>query len=153
MTWSPGRTATVESLFVELLQLEMTQEMLTPPPLPLLAFLPSCLPVAKKIDELQEILRKKDKDMKQMEQRYKRYMDKARTVWNFFQWILDLRTTCLMSNIVCKQNLGRKYFLKCPPPPPPKKNVRSFQPALHFVCVPIGDRDPGSKATACDRDS
>ncbi|XP_051904742.1 protein Hook homolog 2-like isoform X1 [Hippocampus zosterae] len=36
--------------------------------------------MAKKIDELQEILRKKDEDMKQMEQRYKRYMDKARTV-------------------------------------------------------------------------
>lgn len=36
--------------------------------------------VAKKIDELQEILRKKDEDMKQMEQRYKRYMEKARTV-------------------------------------------------------------------------
>lgn len=36
--------------------------------------------VAKKIDELQEILRKKDEDMKQMEQRYKRYVEKARTV-------------------------------------------------------------------------
>uniref|UniRef100_A0A3P8N972 Calponin-homology (CH) domain-containing protein n=1 Tax=Astatotilapia calliptera TaxID=8154 RepID=A0A3P8N972_ASTCA len=32
------------------------------------------------IDELQEILRKKDEDMKQMEQRYKRYVEKARTV-------------------------------------------------------------------------
>ncbi|XP_047213127.1 protein Hook homolog 2-like isoform X3 [Girardinichthys multiradiatus] len=36
--------------------------------------------MAKKIDELQEILRKKDEDMKQMEQRYKSYMEKARTV-------------------------------------------------------------------------
>ncbi|KAK5856744.1 hypothetical protein PBY51_008319 [Eleginops maclovinus] len=36
--------------------------------------------MAKKIDELQESLRKKDEDMKQMEDRYKRYMDKARTV-------------------------------------------------------------------------
>uniref|UniRef100_A0A8D3EFX1 Calponin-homology (CH) domain-containing protein n=1 Tax=Scophthalmus maximus TaxID=52904 RepID=A0A8D3EFX1_SCOMX len=36
--------------------------------------------VAKKIDELQEILRKKDEDMKQMEDRYKRYVEKARTV-------------------------------------------------------------------------
>uniref|UniRef100_A0A3Q3IUP2 Calponin-homology (CH) domain-containing protein n=1 Tax=Monopterus albus TaxID=43700 RepID=A0A3Q3IUP2_MONAL len=36
--------------------------------------------MARKIDELQEILRKKDEDMKQMEERYKRYMDKARTV-------------------------------------------------------------------------
>uniref|UniRef100_A0A8D3CUZ6 Calponin-homology (CH) domain-containing protein n=1 Tax=Scophthalmus maximus TaxID=52904 RepID=A0A8D3CUZ6_SCOMX len=33
-----------------------------------------------KIDELQEILRKKDEDMKQMEDRYKRYVEKARTV-------------------------------------------------------------------------
>ncbi|KAM7372423.1 hypothetical protein PAMP_009590 [Pampus punctatissimus] len=36
--------------------------------------------LAKKIDELQEILRKKDEDMKQMEERYKRYVEKARTV-------------------------------------------------------------------------
>ncbi|XP_034046691.1 protein Hook homolog 2-like isoform X2 [Thalassophryne amazonica] len=36
--------------------------------------------MAKKIDELQEILRKKDEDMKQMEECYKRYMEKARTV-------------------------------------------------------------------------
>lgn len=36
--------------------------------------------VAKKINELQEILRKKDEDMKQMEERYKRYVKKARTV-------------------------------------------------------------------------
>uniref|UniRef100_A0A8C7XJ14 Hook microtubule tethering protein 2 n=1 Tax=Oryzias sinensis TaxID=183150 RepID=A0A8C7XJ14_9TELE len=37
-------------------------------------------PPLSKIDELQEILRKKDEDMKQMEERYKRYMEKARTV-------------------------------------------------------------------------
>ncbi|XP_017272286.1 protein Hook homolog 2 isoform X2 [Kryptolebias marmoratus] len=36
--------------------------------------------MAKKIDELQEILRRKDEDMKQMEERYKRYVEKARTV-------------------------------------------------------------------------
>uniref|UniRef100_A0A8B9H945 Hook microtubule-tethering protein 2 n=1 Tax=Astyanax mexicanus TaxID=7994 RepID=A0A8B9H945_ASTMX len=36
--------------------------------------------MAKKIDELQTILRKKDEDMKQMEERYKRYVEKARTV-------------------------------------------------------------------------
>uniref|UniRef100_A0A3P8W7R7 Calponin-homology (CH) domain-containing protein n=1 Tax=Cynoglossus semilaevis TaxID=244447 RepID=A0A3P8W7R7_CYNSE len=36
--------------------------------------------MAKKIDELQEILRKKDEDMKQMEERYKLYVEKARTV-------------------------------------------------------------------------
>ncbi|XP_026204346.1 protein Hook homolog 2 isoform X2 [Anabas testudineus] len=36
--------------------------------------------MAKKIDELQEILRKKDEDMKQMEERYKCYVEKARTV-------------------------------------------------------------------------
>uniref|UniRef100_A0A673IUI9 Calponin-homology (CH) domain-containing protein n=1 Tax=Sinocyclocheilus rhinocerous TaxID=307959 RepID=A0A673IUI9_9TELE len=36
--------------------------------------------VAKKIDELQEILKKKDEDMRRMEDRYKRYVEKARTV-------------------------------------------------------------------------
>ena len=32
---------------------------------------------AKKIDELEQSLKKKDEDMKAMEERYKRYMDKA----------------------------------------------------------------------------
>ncbi|XP_062872704.1 protein Hook homolog 2-like [Trichomycterus rosablanca] len=36
--------------------------------------------MTKKIDELQASLRKKDEDMRQMEERYKRYMEKARTV-------------------------------------------------------------------------
>uniref|UniRef100_A0A8C1WWH7 Hook microtubule tethering protein 2 n=1 Tax=Cyprinus carpio TaxID=7962 RepID=A0A8C1WWH7_CYPCA len=36
--------------------------------------------MAKKIDELQEILKKKDEDMRRMEERYKRYVEKARTV-------------------------------------------------------------------------
>lgn len=40
----------------------------------------SLLSVGKKIDELQEILKKKDEDMKLMEERYKRYVEKARTV-------------------------------------------------------------------------
>ncbi|XP_029440413.1 protein Hook homolog 2 [Rhinatrema bivittatum] len=35
---------------------------------------------AKKVDELQEILKRKDEDMRAMEERYKRYVDKARTV-------------------------------------------------------------------------
>uniref|UniRef100_A0A673IX98 Calponin-homology (CH) domain-containing protein n=1 Tax=Sinocyclocheilus rhinocerous TaxID=307959 RepID=A0A673IX98_9TELE len=39
-----------------------------------------CVSVAKKIDELQEILKKKDEDMRRMEDRYKRYVEKARTV-------------------------------------------------------------------------
>uniref|UniRef100_A0A673IN54 Calponin-homology (CH) domain-containing protein n=1 Tax=Sinocyclocheilus rhinocerous TaxID=307959 RepID=A0A673IN54_9TELE len=38
------------------------------------------LSLAKKIDELQEILKKKDEDMRRMEDRYKRYVEKARTV-------------------------------------------------------------------------
>ncbi|XP_063048510.1 protein Hook homolog 2-like [Engraulis encrasicolus] len=36
--------------------------------------------MAKKIDELQEILKKKDEDMRMMEERYKKYVEKARTV-------------------------------------------------------------------------
>ncbi|XP_069460225.1 protein Hook homolog 2 isoform X2 [Ambystoma mexicanum] len=35
---------------------------------------------SKKIDELQQILKKKDEDMRAMEERYKRYVEKARTV-------------------------------------------------------------------------
>ncbi|XP_078285553.1 protein Hook homolog 2 isoform X2 [Rhinoraja longicauda] len=34
---------------------------------------------AHKIDELQEVLKKKDEDMKAMEERYKKYLEKART--------------------------------------------------------------------------
>ncbi|XP_072531251.1 protein Hook homolog 2 isoform X2 [Salminus brasiliensis] len=36
--------------------------------------------MAKKIDELHAVLRKKDEDMRLMEERYKRYVEKARTV-------------------------------------------------------------------------
>ncbi|KAL4647923.1 hypothetical protein GN956_G8897 [Arapaima gigas] len=36
--------------------------------------------MAKKISELQEVLRKKDEDMKQMEERYQQYVEKAQTV-------------------------------------------------------------------------
>ncbi|KAA0706281.1 Protein Hook -like protein 2 [Triplophysa tibetana] len=36
--------------------------------------------MAKKIDDLQEILKKKDEDMRRMEDRYKKYVEKARTV-------------------------------------------------------------------------
>lgn len=39
---------------------------------------------AKKIDELQQSLKKKDEDMRAMEERYKRYMDKACTVSQVF---------------------------------------------------------------------
>lgn len=77
MTWSPKWTATVSQL-------------LLPPSAHASGHSLSCccstfslfppLSVAKKIDELQEILRKKDEDMKQMEERYKRYVEKARTV-------------------------------------------------------------------------
>lgn len=42
--------------------------------------MPCFLSVAKKIDELQEILKKKDEDMRMMEERYKKYVEKARTV-------------------------------------------------------------------------
>ncbi|XP_051898001.1 protein Hook homolog 3-like isoform X1 [Pristis pectinata] len=35
---------------------------------------------ARKIDELQEVLKKKDEDMRAMEERYKKYLEKARTV-------------------------------------------------------------------------
>uniref|UniRef100_A0A4W3J6A9 Protein Hook homolog 3 n=1 Tax=Callorhinchus milii TaxID=7868 RepID=A0A4W3J6A9_CALMI len=41
--------------------------------------------VAQKIEELQESLRKKDEDMKQMEDRYKKYLEKAKSVSIRFQ--------------------------------------------------------------------
>lgn len=36
--------------------------------------------VALKIEELQEALRKKEEEMKQMEERYKKYLEKAKSV-------------------------------------------------------------------------
>lgn len=38
------------------------------------------LDMAKKVDELQQILQQKEEDMRAMEEKYKRYVDKARTV-------------------------------------------------------------------------
>lgn len=72
MTWSPKWTATVSHL------LFLQAPAIVYPCCSLSLFF--SLIVAKKIDELQEILRKKDEDMKQMEQRYKCYVEKARTV-------------------------------------------------------------------------
>lgn len=40
----------------------------------------ACDSVAKKIDDLQEILKKKDEDMRRLEDKYKKYVEKARTV-------------------------------------------------------------------------
>jgi len=36
--------------------------------------------IALKIEELQEALRKKEEEMKQMEERYKKYLEKAKSV-------------------------------------------------------------------------
>ena len=36
--------------------------------------------LAEKVNELQELLNKKDQEMKGMEERYKRYLDKAKSV-------------------------------------------------------------------------
>lgn len=40
----------------------------------------SCSPVALKVDELMAALKKKDDDMRAMEERYKLYLEKARNV-------------------------------------------------------------------------
>lgn len=37
-------------------------------------------PAARRIEELQDSLQKKDADLRAMEERYRRYVDKARTV-------------------------------------------------------------------------
>lgn len=39
-----------------------------------------CRCKALKIEELQEALRKKEEEMKQMEERYKKYLEKAKSV-------------------------------------------------------------------------
>lgn len=49
------------------------------PPLPNLCCLP-CAFTAQKVEELEEALKKKDEDMKQMEERYKKYLEKAKSV-------------------------------------------------------------------------
>lgn len=36
--------------------------------------------VAHRVDELEEALKKKDEEMKQMEERYKKYLEKAKSV-------------------------------------------------------------------------
>ena len=36
--------------------------------------------LAEKVNELQELLNKKDREMKVMEERYKKYLDKAKSV-------------------------------------------------------------------------
>ncbi len=62
-----------------------------------------CVSVAKKVDELQEILRKKDEDMRRMEERYKRYVEKARTVSTDCREIVlcSERTVSLNTLCVC----------------------------------------------------
>lgn len=37
-------------------------------------------PAAQRVDELEDALKKKDEDMKQMEERYKKYLEKAKSV-------------------------------------------------------------------------
>ncbi len=62
-----------------------------------------CVSVAKKIDELQDILKKKDEDMRRMEERYKRYVEKARTVSTDCREIVlcSERTVSLNARRVC----------------------------------------------------
>lgn len=85
MTWSPKWTTTVSAApplcwgpSLLCLEIWLHDTRLFSPFLP--PFSSSSLSVARKIDELQLILKKKDEDMKQMEDRYKRYVEKARTV-------------------------------------------------------------------------
>ena len=58
--------------------------------------------MSKKIDELQQSLKKKDEDMRQMEDRYKHYVEKARTVstpppWLYYAVLIVLYTRWLPS--------------------------------------------------------
>lgn len=40
--------------------------------------------VAQRVDDLEDALKKKDDEMKQMEERYKKYLEKAKSVRQFF---------------------------------------------------------------------
>lgn len=57
---------------------------------------------ALKIEELQEALRKKEEEMKQMEERYKKYLEKAKSVSLWFHVIhpslIDCTTCPLYRN-------------------------------------------------------
>ncbi len=43
-----------------------------------------CSLSAQRVEELEEALKKKDEDMKQMEERYKKYLEKAKSVSTVF---------------------------------------------------------------------
>lgn len=45
-----------------------------------------CFVSAEKVNELQELLNKKDQEMKVMEDRYKKYLEKAKSVSSLIAW-------------------------------------------------------------------
>lgn len=47
---------------------------------PCLTLSPAPVSSAQRVDELEDALKKKDEDMKQMEERYKKYLEKAKSV-------------------------------------------------------------------------
>jgi len=47
--------------------------------------MPACFVLAEKVNELQEQLNKKDQEMKIMEDRYKKYLEKAKSVSNQYE--------------------------------------------------------------------
>lgn len=70
------------------------------------------------MEELEDALKKKDDDMKQMEERYKKYLEKAKSVSIFFK-------------LLTKGNIN---FLKKP------------WTVIDLNNFPPGDSDPGSQA-------
>ena len=55
-----------------------------------------CFALAEKVTELQELLNKKDQEMKHMEDRYKKYLEKAKSVsiWKII-WLFRLNLTII----------------------------------------------------------
>lgn len=51
-----------------------------------------CSSTARRIEELQDSLQRKDADLRAMEERYRRYVDKARTVRMLGVWVSCLRS-------------------------------------------------------------
>lgn len=98
---------------------------------------------AQRVDELEEALKKKDEDMKQMEERYKKYLEKAKSV---------SACDCLSVSIVTAQHHQQTCPLQVIRTLDPKQNqgsgpevqalknqLQEKERMLHSLEVRIGD--------------
>lgn len=59
-------------------------------------------PAARRIEELQHSLQKKDADLRAMEERYRRYVDKARTVRTLLPHRPPAEATACIGSCLCQ---------------------------------------------------